>query len=281
MKKKLLIKTKSNLEIATHIAGNGRPVLCLSGFGCSHYNFEFFIPHLSKDFQMIMLDNRGMGESSDLNNSYSLEAIATDALEVMDQLGIERFDVIGISMGGFVAQLLTLMAPERVKTLSLLCTTSGGSDFIPLPKMDKETLIRFQAIAEPRRTEIAIEATVHPSLKKENEKLFNEIVELRRAHPARLEQLLLQKEAVDQFLAEETELSQINCPTLVMTGDADRFVNPFNAVVLREKIKNSELVMIEKTDHLFFLEKASESSRALLRFIKKHDGVEYENCAQK
>lgn len=281
MKKKLLIKTKSNLEIATHIVGSGRPVLCLSGFGCSHYNFEFFIPHLSSNMQMIMLDNRGMGESSDLFESYPLASLATDALEVMDQLGVEYFDVIGISMGGFVAQLLTLMAPARVKTLSLLCTTSGGADFIPLPKMDKETLTRFQAIAEPKRTEIAIEATVHPTLKTENTKLFQEIVELRRSHPARLEQLIWQKEAVDKFLATEIELAKISCPTLVMTGDADRFVNPQNAATLSKKIKNSELVMIEKTDHLFFLEKAEESSRALLRFLNNHHGEEYENCAQK
>lgn len=272
MKKKLLIKTKSNLQIATHVSGTGRPVLCLSGFGCDHYNFEFFIPHLAKNVQMIMLDNRGMGESSDLSVAYTLSALATDALEVMDQLGFEKFDVIGISMGGFVAQLLTLMAPTRVKTLSLLCITSGGNDFIPLPKMDRETLTRFQAIAEPKRTEIAIEATVHPTLKNNNNDLFQKIVDLRRAHPARLDQLLLQKDAVDAFLAKEIELTKITCPTLVMTGDADRFVNPENAKVLTQKIKNTELVMIDQTDHLFFLEKAEESSRALLAFLEKHNG---------
>ena len=230
-------------------------LLCLSGFGCSHYNFIELAKDLGEDYQMVLIDNRGMGASADSRSDYSLETIADDALEVMDQMGIDDFHLAGISMGGFIAQLLTLKNPERVRSLSLLCTTSGGEHFVPLPKLTEEGLIQFYQLSEPRRTEIAIEATVYPALKESNFGRFSSICKLRRDHPVRVDQVLRQKRAVDKFLDQELALSEIKCPTFILTGDSDRFVSPVNAKKLHAKIQGSQLFTIEKTDHLFFLER--------------------------
>lgn len=267
MKKKLLIKNSQGNELAVHVVGAGLPLLCISGFGCSHYNFEFLYPHLQDQFEVIMIDNRGMGESFDPTSEYELSDIAQDAVDVMTFLGHDKFHLVGISMGGFVSQLLTIKYPQKVLSLQLLCTTSGGDDFIPLPKMDEEMLTRFQDIPEPKRTEVAIAATVHPTLPTQNQNLFNQIIELRRSHPARLEQLLKQKRAVDRFLAQPIPLYEMKVPTLVLTGAEDRFVNPANALRLREKIAGSRLGVVPDTDHLFFLENSAMTTEMMKSFL--------------
>jgi|GEM_PF-610540 len=244
------------------------PILCLSGFGCSHYNFSFIEKEMGEEHPMILIDNRGLGNSSPVNDEYQLQALADDALEVMDQMGIDRFILFGISMGGFVAQLLTLTAPERVEKLALLCTTSGGLTFIPLPEMTEEMLTAFYQIPEPKRTESAIAATVHPSLGKNNPNLLKEIIELRKAHPVDTEQVLKQKRAVDGFLRESIPIHTISCPTLIMTGSDDRFVNPYNATILQANIKQAYIASIPVTDHLFFFESAEAVSRELIKLVE-------------
>ena len=233
-------------------------LLCLSGFGCSHYNFLELAKDLGHHYQMVLIDNRGMGLSDDAKEEYLLEDLAKDALEVMDQLGVESFHLAGTSMGGFVSQLVALNAPARVKSLSLLCTTSGGDRYIPLPELTEQSLELFYQIPEPKRTGVAIEATVYPGLKEESPEDFERICTLRRAHPVRVDQVLRQKRAVDKFLNEVILVENIHCPTFILSGDSDRFVSPKNSKTLNSKIPNSSLFFIEKSDHLFFLEKPKE-----------------------
>lgn len=244
------------------------PVLCLSGFGCSHYNFIELEKDLGSDYPMVLIDNRGLGLSSPVNEDYLLEDVVADALEVMEQLNVEKFHLMGISMGGFLSQILTLNHPEKVISLTLMCTTSGGEGYVPMPEMTEEMLKGFYALPEPRRTEMAVEATVHPSIKEKAFGRFQSIVELRRSHPAEVEQVLKQKRAVDKFLQKALPLENITVPTLVMTGDADRFVSPENGRRIHQKIKNSQFVSIEETDHLFFLEKPRQVGEAVKTFLK-------------
>lgn len=247
-------------------------VICLSGFGCDHYNFSWIERELSQSdtygnqFPLVMIDNRGMGESSQATEDYEIKDLALDALECAEQLELEEFHVAGISMGGFIAQELTLLAQDKIKSLSLLCTSSGGSEFIDLPLTTEEGLRAFYALEEPLKSTSAVKATVHESLEQENRELFNDIVQLRRDHPVDGEQAIKQKHAVDRFLAQSFPLSEIRVPTLIMTGADDRYVNPENSKILNQKIKNSKLISIPKGDHLFFLEKSEEVTLELGKF---------------
>lgn len=246
-------------------------LLCISGFGCSHYNFIELAKDLGESYNLVLLDNRGMGKSSDVPHEYELSDVASDALEVMDLLGIRDFHLAGISMGGFISQLIALKEPKRVKTLSLLCTTSGGEAFIPLPPLTEAGLIQFYSLNEPRRTELAVEATVHPSLKEDNFGRFQSICELRRSHPVRVEQVLKQKRAVDKFLAQAIDLSQIKCPTFILSGSDDRFVSPKNSIALNELISSSKLFFVENSDHLFFLERPRRVAEILKKCLSEQD----------
>lgn len=247
---------------------DGRPtILILSGFGCSHYNGLELEKDLRKDFNVVLLDNRGFGQSEPWEEDYLLVDVALDAIEVMNLIKEKKFHLIGISMGGFLAQWMAVHYGHQLLSLTLFCTTGGGEEFVPMPELTEEGLRTFYALAEPRRTELAVTGTVHPQLLVKNPKRFQEIVTLRRNHPAQIDQVLRQKRAIDDFLKKDLAIEQITTPTLVMSGDTDRFVSPENAKCLHQKIKNSQLEIIPETDHLFFLEKPRLVGQKVLSFL--------------
>lgn len=250
--------------------GSGARVLIgLSGLGCDHYNFEFMKERLAQHFRLILIDNRGMGESSDVSAAYEMKDLALDVLELADRLNVKQFGVIGISMGGFIAQELLRLESERVRVLALLCSTSGGADFVPLTKISDEAFEKAYAMGDVGH-ELAVKATVHPTLLSENPQAFKRILKLRQSHPYRLSQVLLQNQAAARFLASEVNLTHYLAPTLILHGEDDRFVSPQNAQVLSEKFQNSTLHFISQSDHLFFLEKSEECASSLIQFFNTH-----------
>ena len=81
---------------------------------------------LARDFEVTVYDHRGVGKSSRAEPGYSIADLADDAAALLDELGLESTHVLGISMGGMVAQELALRHPSSVRTLTLGCTYSGG-----------------------------------------------------------------------------------------------------------------------------------------------------------
>jgi len=255
------------------------PTLCISGFACSLYNFSWMAPFLATKSPLVLIDNRGMGKSQGCPWPYSLADLADDAATLMKSLGHDRYNVVGISMGGMIAQLLTLKYPKRVSKLALLCTTSGGSRFAPLPEITVEALKLFYSFPEPKRSASALKSYVHPSLQNENPELFKSMIELRSSQSADLEQVLLQKYAVDDFLHSEIPIQNIHCPSLILTGAEDRFVPIENARRLAGLIPDARLEIIPNSDHFFFLEKAKEVAFRIQEFITDKETKIYEPLA--
>lgn len=243
-------------------------LVCLSGLGCDHYNFAWLAPKLAEHFRVFLVDNRGMGESSDVDSPYTIADLALDTLELIDGLGISHFALAGISMGGFIAQEILVEQSERVLACALLCTTSGAGDYVPLTFLTDESFKKVYEMGEAG-VELAVRATVHPELPTKNEKLFQEIFKLRLAHPYRLDQVLLQNRAAAQFLSKKTELSHVETEVLILHGAKDRFVSPANADVLARELKRSRVELISESDHMFFLEKSDEVATHLINFFKK------------
>jgi len=115
------------LELFYDTDGAGEPVLLLMGLGGEHHAWDLMRPELARRHRLVLLDNRDAGASDEARGAYGLDDMATDVLGVMDALGIDRFHVVGASMGGAIAQRLALQAPTRVATL-VLCSTWGRTD---------------------------------------------------------------------------------------------------------------------------------------------------------
>jgi len=256
-------------DLIFYSEGSGPALLGLSGFGCSHYNYIDLIPELSKHFQVVLIDNRGMGESSKTERQYSLKDVAADALAAMDFLGYKTFGLMGISMGGFIAQELIKLAPERVKAVSFLCTLSSGPDFISPTALTEAGLRQFATLDPKMQAEFSTMGTVHPSLKEKNPSQYQRIVDLRIAHRADVNEQVRQNNAAVEFLSTPFDLSFISMPTLALSGANDRFVNPENTKAFQKNIKQCQTALIPECDHFFFLEKPKEVSESLVRFFKE------------
>ena len=106
--------------------GSGEPLIMVLGLGQDIATWGFQIEELSKHLRLIVFDNRDSGRSSRCMDNYTTESMAQDILDLMDHLGIEQTHLLGTSMGGMIAQHAALMAPERLKSLILVSTTSWG-----------------------------------------------------------------------------------------------------------------------------------------------------------
>jgi pimeloyl-ACP methyl ester carboxylesterase len=115
-------------EIAYSASGTGDAVLLVQGVGVAGSGWRPQIDALAGRFRTIAVDNRGIGGSSLGSEPLTIERMASDALAVMDREGIDRFHLVGHSMGGLIALRIALTARERIKSLSLLCTFADGKD---------------------------------------------------------------------------------------------------------------------------------------------------------
>lgn len=256
-------------ELTFFTEGSGPALLGIAGFGCTHYNYLDLLPELSKYFQVILIDNRGMGESSKTTSPYLLKNVAEDALAVMDSLGNTTFGLMGISMGGFIAQEIIALAADRVKAVSFMCTLSSGPDFIHPTALTETGLRQFATLDSKMQAEFSTMGTVHPTLKEKNPAQYQRIIDLRIANRSDVDEQVRQNNAAVAFLSTPFDLSVVKCPTLALAGANDRFVNPENTKAFKKNIKQCQTILIDECDHFFFLEKANEVSAELTRFFKE------------
>jgi len=119
---------RAGVQIHYEIAGSGPHVLLIQGVGLIGEGWRPQIDALKDALTLTWFDNRGIGASLGPPGPLTIEDMADDALAVMDHAGASSFHVVGHSMGGVIAQEVALRAPERVRSLSLLCTFARGRD---------------------------------------------------------------------------------------------------------------------------------------------------------
>jgi 3-oxoadipate enol-lactonase len=258
-------------ELSLLTVGSGPYLLGLSGFACTHYNFIDLVPELQKHFTVVLVDNRGMGKSSHTTKDYPLKALAEDALAVMDQLGAKTFGVMGISMGGFVAQELVKISPERVNALALMCTTSSSAHFIHPNRVTEEGLKLLSTWDLKKQVEFLTDSTVHPTLKEKFPERYQRIINLRMENKADLDESIRQNKAACDFLDHDLDLSFVKCPVLAMAGNEDRFISPKSPELFKSAMVNAqvEVELIPEADHFFFLEKPKIVGEKLNNFFQR------------
>lgn len=115
-----------NLYYESH--GKGEPLLLIEGLGYSSWMWYRQIPEFAKKYRVIAFDNRGVGLTDKPDSEYTIELMADDAASLLLSLGIESAHVLGVSMGGYIAQSLATRHPDKVKSLILACTNMGGGE---------------------------------------------------------------------------------------------------------------------------------------------------------
>jgi 3-oxoadipate enol-lactonase len=248
-------------------AGAGDPVLMIMGLGLSGGAWWRTVPVLSRSLRVITYDNRGVGRSRARFHSYTTEAMADDALTVLDAAGIERAHVYGFSLGGMVAQQLALRHPERVRGLVLGATHTGGPRAVG-PAAD---VIAFFRRRGSLRADEAARASVPfnygPRCRREHEDRIEEDIRRRLAHPFPAQAYRAQMFAAALHNCYRP-LKRVQVPTLVVHGREDRVVPVANAEILADRIPGAELRVLEDSGHLYPTEQP-EVEADIARFLEE------------
>ena len=251
------------MRIAWDSQGDGVPVLLIQGLGYTRQGWGPLRARLARRYRVISFDNRGIGETEIPSGPYTVEQLAGDAVQILDEAGVERAHVIGASLGGFVAQVVASEESSRVERLVLACTSPGGKDSYPLP----EQTLRLMAEAPSLAPEVAlrrfVENAVAPGSPAE---LLDEIYAYRQEHPPDPGGWAAQAGAGAAWDAGD-RLERIAAPTLVVAGTADNVVDPRNSDLLVERIPGARLEWIEGAGHLLFWEKTEEFAGLVERFL--------------
>ena len=242
------------MNLGYDVEGAGEPLLMIQGLGYGRRGWGPSPALLARRFRVVTFDNRGFGGSETTEGPYTTAQLATDALAVLDAAGIEQAHVVGISLGGMIAQELALAAPERVRKLVLCSTTPGGPDSVPMPQQTVALMGR-QPKLDPRE---AMQLFVENALSSEPPAgLVDEIVAYRMANPPNAAGWYAQASAgaAHDALA---RLGAIRAPTLVVHGTADNVVDAGNAPLIAEAIPGARLELFEGVGHLLPWERPGE-----------------------
>lgn len=263
------IADNAGARIAYEERGSGPPVVMIYGLGGSWRDWwEAFPAELARDHRLLLIDNRGTGDSDKPREPWTLDDMARDVLAVMDTAGVERAHVVGCSLGSRVARRLAALAPRRVRSLALLCPPNG----INATPEDLKTAFFWdpaQPLVESARKAWTI---VHPPAWAEAHDA-ELVADFERAQrnptPGHTYHL--------QFAAGVTE-DDLNAPlnehdwrVLILQGDSDRLVPPANATALAAEVPRAQLEMLPGCSHNFWQHAPGEAASKLRAFLRTSD----------
>jgi 3-oxoadipate enol-lactonase len=250
------------MRIAWEESGSGRPLLLIQGLGYARWSWDPIVPGLAERYRVVLFDNRGIGESDKPAGPYTAREMAGDALQVLDEAGIERAHVLGASLGGMIAQELAAAAPERVDKLVLCCTTPGGAASVPMPAVTVQLFAEAGSLPPEVALRRFVENALAPGAQAE---LVEELYRRRLENPPDPVGWPAQAAAGMTFVGVD---GAIEAPTLLVTGTEDNVVDPMNTDVLAERLPGARVERLPGTGHLFFWEQPDAVVRIVTEFLQ-------------
>ncbi len=257
------IVRSGDADIAYETAGHGDPLLMIMGFLADSRMWVLQTPVFAEHFKCITFDNRGVGMSSSPPGPYTTEQMAADAIAVLDDAGVDRAHVLGISMGGAIAQHVALKAPERIRSLTLAATWCN-------PNMWLERMSSLgELLAGMPDNQVATAALLWlftPKLIIHQPDVVNSIEQMMVAFEPPPDAFVKQIHGVRSHDTRE-QLAQITAPTLVLGARRDVMVPPELAEIVHQSIPGSRFELLDG-GHAFSAENAAEFNRVILEFLK-------------
>lgn len=253
-----------DIQIYYEAKGEGFPLVMIQGLSYSLDGWDpRLIEGLSKMFKLVLFDNRGAGRTGVSDREYSMKLFADDTAGLMDALGISKAHILGVSMGGMVAQELVLNYPERVAKL-VLCSTGSQWCFSQeasrildaMTELSQEELtkmilsLKFASDfpSDFVRKKPSVVILFASDFVKEHPDLVDLLILRAAKHPISKEGWIRQLDAIRGFNT-QGRLHKIRVPTLVLHGRKDVEIPPENGSVLAKAIPNAKLVYLEKSAH--------------------------------
>jgi 3-oxoadipate enol-lactonase len=263
---------KQALNNGVHLAyedrGEGEPLLFVQGLGYDRLGFGPLPELLAEHFRVITFDNRGVGDSDVPEGPYSVPQMATDAIAVLDDTGVASAHVLGVSLGGFIAQELALTYPERVRKLVLMSTApSLQPPCYPVPERGLEAFAAFPTMEREAGLRLMVENSLGDHGVRERPELVEEILQYRLERAPTLAGWQAQAMASTTFDAYE-RTTELTMPTLVIHADADTVVDFRNGQLLAERIPGARFHPIRDRGHLVMWEEGETLAPVVREFLQ-------------
>ncbi|HEY3829714.1 MAG TPA: alpha/beta fold hydrolase [Solirubrobacteraceae bacterium] len=257
------LASTGEVDLSFERSGSGPPLLLIMGMSGTYSHWaEPFLEGLRSSFEVIIYDHRGVGESGPLDGELTIAQLANDAAGLLGALGVDSAHVLGISMGGMVAQELALAHPEQIRTLALGCTYCGGEgSSLASPEVIQRLAEGMSSGDRALAVRTAWEVNVSAGFVDGPAFETFRAIGAQRAVPVPV--IMAQMQACVAHDT-STRLHELAMPTLIVHGTADQMIPVQNAHVIQAHIPGSRLEILEGIGHLFFWE-LPERSAELVR----------------
>lgn len=248
--------------------GQGDAVLFLNGLSGDHLYWLGALRAFGKRYRCLAPDNRDVGQSDYAGAPYSIHDLAGDLAEFLDQLGVSAAHVVGLSLGGMIAQEFALAAPERVLSLALVNTLARTDEWFAGTLRSFE-LIRRQVADTPSFFEAILSWWVSHRFFEESERTtWLRWLLHQTPHPQRLDGFLRQLDAIRGHDALD-RLGAIRCPVLVLAGEDDGVMPARYSRQMAARLPQAELVVLPGVGHALPFESPAEFRRHLTEFLAR------------
>ena len=241
-------------------------VLLIMGLAYPAAMWFRLVPALAGRYRVIRLDNRGAGLTGDVPGApYTVETMAGDCVAVLDAAGVEQAHVVGISMGGLMAQELALTVPDRLRSLCLVATHPGIANAVIDPEA-MAVLLKRGEMTPQEAAEASVPFNYAPSTARE---LIEEDWAVRFPLAATNEGYLAQATGTAQWNGYD-RLPSITTPTLVLHGELDRLVPVANGRNIAERIPGAELTLVPEANHVLMTDQPDLVAKTLLDWLDRN-----------
>jgi 3-oxoadipate enol-lactonase len=244
-------------------AGSGEPLLLIQGMSGTHVAWgEPFKGALEESFDVVAFDNRGIGMSAPVDGPFTIVEMAEDTAALLGELGLESAHVVGISMGGMIAQELALAEPGLLRSLTLGCTYCGGPGSQLMPEENLQKVVAGMSSGDrDKAIRAGYEVNLSPAFRAD-ESTWTGFHEMATSVPAAKETIELQAQAI---FGHDTSgrLGEIEAPTLIVHGTVDG-VLPFpNGELIASLMANARFEVLEDVGHMFWWEQPQRSAELI------------------
>lgn len=264
----LSIAAPGGAVLAARIDGDGAPLLLIPGLGATRRVFDPLRPALLRRHRVITYDPRGVGDSTRGTAPLSIELLAGDAAVVIANAGVDGAHVFGASMGGVVAQRLTVDSPGKVRRLVLAATHPPVPHNVPAAPAAMQALLGRGARTPEDAYRVACTVLYSTRFQRTHPEFIAEQVRVRGAHPVPARVFRDQMEALRRPSDLWERLPDVTAPVLVLHGTADVVAPYENAPLLAHRIPGARLRPFDECGHLFFHERPDETARVVHEFLR-------------
>jgi len=243
-----------DIKVYYEIYGTGEPLLLLHGNGGSIESFEFQIPELSKHFQVIAVDSRGQGRSTDSDKEITYTLMASDMNELIDKLNLTSVCILGWSDGGNIGLEFAYAHPEKIKKLVAFGANYSHENFLtPYDStiiMDKNDPLVVTTIGWKQKSAARASERLSP-MPESSPTVQKKLADLMEKYP--------------NFTIEQ--LKQINVPTLIAAGDHD-LINLDHTVELFKNLPHAQILIIPGATHVVLFEQPELVNSEIIKFLR-------------